>query len=395
MKIRTWGMLCCLLVLAMGAVARAQVVQEKQLIASNMHFTQDGKKLLATVAQKRKATGKFSPWALVSWDVENGRELSRTALPGEAFLSFLFSPDGRLFYRPPMSAEAAKTALRDTITGQVVCELETSNFQVGPQAFSADGKLLAANGQIAGVLPNPYLAETVSQWDVTKFYDTGTGKQVPLFVRESVSERLSTTLFSQDNRIVVRIGTNIDEAKKFQPWVVVFDRHTGQRLKAFFTGEKVLRGYQLSPNGQYLIGIPYMQTYRTPPRQIPLWDTHTGLLLYSMTLTPGDINYTDLHFSADSSQLHAFSTSLLPQSPSLTPPRSYWKQTWSTINGQELNNQKLPIETIFSWNLRHSSLTTSATSDRFFARVTNGNSIQLYEQESGKLLWETEVGLRF
>jgi|GEM_PF-3105850 len=379
MRKRIAGLLGCLLVLATGA--RAQVVPEKRIAAAQMQFTQDGKELLAKVFEKNNTTGAMSPWHLMRWDVENGRELSRVRLPGLPFLRYLFSPDGRLFYRPPMKEEGEQIVLCDAVTGKQVCTLETAGIRVLPQKFSADGKLLLGSWE----------------WGHSGFWDTRTGKQVPLFASQGESERFDTTLFSTDNRRVVRIGLNKNEQKATHRWVVVFDRKTGKRLNSFFIENKKIRDYELSPNGRYLLGRPERASVDQKPAQIPLWSMENGTLLHLLALKPDYLTSFKLHFSADGKRLFALVSTYDRLNFYQNSRYPYARQTWSTSSGQELSNTGLPIEVITYFNGIRPTPTMMASSVDMFAQFTNENSIRLISLENGEVagtIRMDEIGLR-
>ena len=417
MKIRTWRMLCCLLVLAMGAVARAQAVEDFRLSPEQLMFPNDGKKLFATFYDIKRKVRRMQ-----AWDVASGRLLSQAVLPNEyrlpSFFS-VFSPDGRLYAYSPIRFKSSMletpTTIRDTATGALVSTPQMPEERAMVMEFSPDNKLLIglSNQQLN---KNKRPAQTVTRMDV---WDTATGKPLSLFQDVEENERVSKTLFSQDNRVLVRLGWKINPQGRVQQWAVVFDRVTGKKMGSCFLADEGLGEFslspdeddlweseyspspnrwdrwrfELSPNGRTLAGVPTWEVAMKTPTIVALWDTQTGALARLLPLKADPHTSISLHFSSDGSQLTAFGSN---QGAAYSPPiTGFWRQSWETATGQELTSTRLPIKAAYIVNGLRSIPPVSGTNGRFFARFTEHNTIEIFSVESGKLVREIEVELRF
>lgn len=400
MQKRIIGVLTCLLVLALGGAARAN----QNYIVAQSHLTADGKRLLVRLQHAPGTPEK--PGGIIGWDVESGRQLFRHQLIEQSYDPYvpelLFSPDGTLYCRTRLKAATPDNFglhgvfnpqgfLFRAATGEVVSSPEKPSTEtLYPQAFSADGKLLAG-------ITSPAVRHRFSSNDEVKFWDTRTGKRVHLFEDGRKQERVASVLFSDDNRLVLTSVLRLNSPEKTDWWVVVRDRATGEERYRFPFSRPLsglprpspLAPYRLSPDGRYLAWLPWQNWVSNKSRMLEMWDMQTGMQLYSVPLAPQSADYRDLNFSADSSRLLAFGAISSFRT-------SYWQQTWDVATGKELGNSNLPINTRRDYLVPHPFFKVISPDGRLLARHRiEEDAIILQVIETGKVLQNFKVELRF
>ncbi len=283
MRKRITGLLGCLLVLATGAMA--QTVTGPRWFGQEMLFSQDGKRLVATVLHDSGGLAAKYEQAILSWDVQGGQRLSRNVQPATIrtlFSQLILSPDGKLFTRTSQIFPAGLTDnIYDTATGEVVCVLEKVDRSTGVGfAFSPDSKLLigAEDAIRNSTGENNYYPGKVLFWD------TSSGKLVQIFKDYEEYEHLEAAAFSQDNRfIALAFRDSRDWNAKRR--IVVAKRENGQVVREL-TVEKPLQALALSRQGKYLATV--FKPEKSPPeiQTIKVWDVDSGALRKTISFIP-------------------------------------------------------------------------------------------------------------
>lgn len=345
----------------MAPVAQAQADTSEHWWASQATFTEDGKKLLARLAE---APGK--PGGVIGWDVGSGQVLFRHPLK-DSPSHLLFSPEGTLYCPLPSRGGEREITIFSTATGKAACKPEKGAGEgLVPLAFSADDKLLV------GITTTALPAD-----GGVKFWDTRTGKRVHLF--DDKSGQVLGVLFSSDNRLVLSIVRRLNAYREHELWAVVRDRHTGKEQNRFSLQTSTPEQYRLSPDGRYLASLQHATAQE--PRILSVWDTQNGAFLYGVPTSSDNVIHPQLRFSADSSQVLTFGINTYYRP-------SYWRQAWTTATGRQQSSSGLPLAPRRDAAPLRSVLSPNGL---LLARVTGENTIEVEKTETGEVVREIDL----
>lgn len=192
------------------------------------------------------------------WNVRTRRELRlfRTAKDNEFISSLVFSADGKL-----LAAQGGDICLWDTATGRIAKTLPCNSYGRSNLAFSPDGKILASD----------------TDYGVVCLWDVATGKEIRRVGRQV---KLSGLTFSPDGAYLAVAENNIR----------LYRVADGAEIRPAGAGTLDLDNAVFSPDGRLLV---------TTERDgvIRLWDADTGAPLRHFKGRPGCCGV--VAFSAD------------------------------------------------------------------------------------------------
>jgi WD40 repeat protein/serine/threonine protein kinase len=198
---------------------------------------------------RRIAAGNAS--ALVIWDAATGEELFRLTDPGDRdlpLLSLAYSPDGRRiiagYGQNEGRGDVGHATLWDAATGEVLGRIPGHRASVRGVAFSPDGREAA-----------------LATWGLVELWDLEADPRQVCAIPCHGGHVWAVAFSPPDGRYLASGG--LDRALR------LWDRTTGNEIRAFYGHEGFVYGLAFSPDGRWLLSA-------SEDNSLKLWEVASG-----------------------------------------------------------------------------------------------------------------------
>jgi WD40 repeat protein len=211
------------------------------------------------------------------WSVNEGNCIRTHYLENSDVESVAFSPDGKSYaasYKNNYTESMTTIYIWSTETGEVLNSVTSPDYMVQSLVFTPDGRHLAVSYE-----GNPN--HRIVFWDLENM-----SADLVIETNDSI-DSIHDLHFSNDGSILAGISDYINT-------IIIWDADTGDVLRTFETTHGLSGHIDLSPDGEYVVGIESMR--------MMMWSVTSGEKILDISSLPevgNRIDFTCLQFSPD------------------------------------------------------------------------------------------------